>query len=77
MRRKIMNENELIKKIARLESMNDQLVSELRYLDTISRELGFQEGLKTLKAAARELLEEQQNEEFNQDDDDFQSPEAS
>ena len=64
-----MNNNKLIKKIARLESINDQLITELQYLDSITRELGFQNGLKTLKEAARELLEEQNREEFNKDDD--------
>ena len=64
-----MNDNKLIKKIARLESINDQLISELQYLDTITRELGFQDGLQTLKEAAQELLQEQHNEEFNKDDD--------
>ena len=64
-----MNEKKLTKRIAQLESLNDQLTSELEYLDNITRELGFQEGLKTLKAAATELLEEQENEELNKDDD--------
>jgi len=56
-----MNKKELtlIKKIARLESLNDQLLSEVQYLDSISKELGFTGGLKTLKAAAKELLNEQ------------------
>lgn len=63
-----MDENKLIKKIAQLESLNDQLITELEYLDNISRQLGFQDGLKTLKAAARELLEEQKNEDLNNDD---------
>lgn len=52
---------ELIKKIARLESINDQLVAEIRFLDTITKKLGFSEGLKTLKSAAIELLEIEQN----------------
>ena len=60
---------DLIKKIAQLESANDQLSSELVFLDKTARELGFQEGLKTLKAAAKELLEEQRK------NDDFESEE--
>lgn len=71
-----MDENKLIKKIAQLESLNDQLITELEYLDSISRELGFQEGLKTLKAAARELLEEQKKEEDLNKDDDCSPPQA-
>lgn len=52
-----MNEKELIRKIAKLESINDQLSSEIRYLEQLTRALGFAEGLKTLKAAALEMLE--------------------
>lgn len=60
---------ELIKKIAQLESANDQLSAELVFLDKTARELGFQEGLKTLKAAAKELLEEQKkNEDYGSED---------
>jgi uncharacterized protein YunC (DUF1805 family) len=58
---------ELVKRIAQLESVNDQLSSELVFLDKTARELGFQEGLKTLKAAAKELLEEQENEGLGED----------
>lgn len=56
-----MNEIEkqaLLKKISELESMNDQLVAEIRYLDALLREVGFEGGLKTLKCAAEELIEE-------------------
>lgn len=52
-----MNKKELIDQIARLETINDQLTAELKYLDQISRKLGFAEGLETLKEAAIELLE--------------------
>lgn len=48
----------LLKKISELESMNDQLLTEIRYLDTLLREVGFEGGLKTLKCAAEELIEE-------------------
>ena len=58
-----MGNQKLIQRIAQLESVNDQLVAELEFLDNISRKLGFQEGLKTLKSAAEELLEEQQEED--------------
>lgn len=53
-----MNQQELINKIAKLETMNDQLISELDYLNTLAYQLGFVEGLKTLKSAALELLAE-------------------
>lgn len=59
------NKKDLIDKIARLETINDQLASEIRFLDKITRELGFSDGIKTLKSAAMELLEiEKQKEEF-------------
>lgn len=54
-----MEEQKLLKKIAKLESMQDQLMSELRYLNELTKKLGFSEGIKTLKSAALELLEEQ------------------
>jgi hypothetical protein len=52
-----MKDKNLIKKIAKLESINDQLAAELQYLEKLTRALGFAEGLKTLKAAALEMLE--------------------
>ncbi len=51
---------DLLKKIAKLESINDQLAAELHYLERLARALGFAEGLKTLKAAALEMLEADQ-----------------
>lgn len=55
-----MKKNDLEKKIAKLESINDQLISEITNLDQMAKKLGFVEGIKTLKSAARELLKEQQ-----------------
>jgi hypothetical protein len=54
----IMEQNKLLKRISELESINDQLISELRFLDTLLRKIGFEEGLKTLKQAAQEILEQ-------------------
>lgn len=48
------------KRISELETLNDQLVTELNYLDRLLRQVGFENGLMTLKAAAQELLEEEQ-----------------
>lgn len=53
-----MLKDELLKKLAELESINDQLQAELRDLDSLMKELGFPEGLQTLKKAAKEILEE-------------------
>jgi len=52
-----MKEKDMIKKIAKLETVNDQLAAEIHYLEQLTRALGFAEGLKTLKAAALEMLE--------------------
>lgn len=53
-----MDKEKLMKRIAELETMNDQLVTELRYLDKLLKEAGFENGLTTLKSAAQELIEE-------------------
>ena len=52
-----MKHKELLKKIAKLETINDQLAAEFNYLQKLTKALGFVEGLKTLKAAAVEMLE--------------------
>lgn len=59
------HEDQLKKRICELESLNDQLSSELRYLDLLLKEVGFEEGLVTLKFAALELLEQDGGEEEN------------
>lgn len=48
---------ELSRKVALLESVNDQLVTELEYVDALLKEVGFTEGLATIKQAAREFKE--------------------
>ena len=48
---------DLVKKLARLESINDQLVSELTYVDRLMRQVGFSEGLESLKSTAQELFD--------------------
>ncbi|MBS0621225.1 MAG: hypothetical protein JSS61_07205 [Verrucomicrobia bacterium] len=53
-----MTREELLKRVSELESMNDQLLTEIRYLDQLLKEVGFEEGLKTLKIAAKELIEQ-------------------
>jgi hypothetical protein len=52
-----MQEKNLLKKIAKLETLNDQLASEIQYLEKLTKALGFAEGLKTLKSAALDMLE--------------------
>lgn len=55
---KDMEKEKLLKTISELESMNDQLVSELSFLDNLLRKVGFEEGLITLKSAAEDLIEQ-------------------
>lgn len=55
----------LQKKIAKLESLYDQLQSEMNYLDNLLKDVGFEEGLKTLKEAAIELKEKKKNTDNN------------
>lgn len=62
-----MKNKELLSKIASLETINDQLSAEIQYLDTIARELGFAEGLKTLKEAALEMIEEKKQKKVKED----------
>lgn len=53
-----MDKEKMMKRIGELESQNDQLLAELRYLDQLLRQAGFIHGLATLKSAALELIEE-------------------
>ena len=48
----------LLKRVSELESLNDQLMTELRFLDRLLKQVGFEDGLNTLKKAAQELIEE-------------------
>lgn len=64
-----MKHNDLLKKIAKLETLNDQLAAELHYLERLAKALGFAEGLKTLKAAALEMLEIDQKKKAKNDRD--------
>lgn len=63
----INKEEELLKKMAKLESMNDQLVTELANLDRLMRAVGFTNGLETVKATAMELLENGEPEDFDEE----------
>ncbi len=41
---------------ARLESINDQLSTEITYIDYLMRSVGFANGLETFKATAEEIM---------------------
>lgn len=51
--------NSFEKKIAYLEFVNDQLMSEIHYVDRLLRLIGFPDGLQTIKSAAQEVIEEE------------------
>jgi len=57
-----MSESQLLKKIAYLESINDQLSTEVTYVDQLMRMIGFDRGLDTVKAAAHEIIEKNYHE---------------
>lgn len=69
----VMKNKDLLKKIAKLETANDQLAAELNYLEKLTRALGFAEGLKTLKAAALEMLEETDPKKGSKSESDWDS----
>jgi hypothetical protein len=52
-----MTKAQLLKKIAYLESINDQLSTEVSSLDQMMRLIGFSGGLETVKATAQEIIE--------------------
>jgi hypothetical protein len=56
-----MEQQSLLSKVAYLEFTNDQLVCELRYLDELLRAVGFPDGIKTLKEAAEEVIDEEES----------------
>jgi hypothetical protein len=51
--------NAFEKRIAYLEFVNDQLISEIHYVDRLLRLIGFPDGLDTIKNAAQEVIEEE------------------
>ncbi len=62
-----MTKEQMLKKISELESINDQLQAEIRYLDQLLRQVGFEDGLKTLKFAAQELIEQDRRTEHDEE----------
>lgn len=63
-----MISHELERKIAYLESVNDQMYSELCYVDHLMRMIGFSEGLATVKVTAEELKKIDVSEEADTED---------
>jgi hypothetical protein len=67
------NKDQLMRKLAKLETMNDQLITELAYVDHLMRSVGFANGLETVKATALELIEREQD---DYDDEELDDEEA-
>lgn len=63
-----MNKTQLQQKIARLEFIHDQLETELTYVDTLLKSVGFPRGLDSAKEVALELLEETNHDSRNPND---------
>lgn len=51
-----MTKAQLLKKLAILESVNDQLESELTYVDSLLKSVGFPYGIASAKDVALEIL---------------------
>ncbi|WP_068468685.1 hypothetical protein [Candidatus Protochlamydia phocaeensis] len=60
-----MTKKDLQKEIARLETLNDHLLTELGYIDQLMRLVGFKDGVETVKVTALELCE-MENENLDQ-----------
>ena len=52
-----MDEQAYLRKLSELETINDQLQAEIRYLNDLLCKVGFEGGLETLKSAAQELID--------------------
>jgi hypothetical protein len=52
-----MTKAQLHKRLAQLELQHDQLTTELDYLDSLMRSIGFGGGLATVKATAHEIID--------------------
>lgn len=58
-----MDEKELEQEIARLESINDHLRTEIEYIDELLHQSGFTRGLESLKEVALEMIQSPDYEE--------------
>jgi len=58
-----MNQKQLKAEIARLESINDQIETEISYIDNLLRLSGFSRGIESLREVAIEMIEHPDYEE--------------
>ncbi|MFA6914816.1 MAG: hypothetical protein WC222_00325 [Parachlamydiales bacterium] len=68
---KAESKSELRAKLARLESINDHLTTEIVELDALMRLVGFSYGIHTVKATATEILEKGYLENVKDDRGDY------
>lgn len=61
-----MEQESLVQEIARLESANDHMLTELQMLDQLLRMTGFSKGLESLKEVAKQMIE---NEELESEEE--------
>lgn len=66
-----MQEKQLVDRIAHLEFVNDQIAAELLELDKLLRAIGFSEGVKSVKSAAKEIFQQQSNRPQEGDGEEF------
>jgi hypothetical protein len=58
-----VNRKTLLRKIAHLEFVAEQVQTELIFVDSLLRISGFPEGLETMKAAAHEVIKQEGEED--------------
>jgi hypothetical protein len=56
--KKGLNKKELLKKIAYLEFVEDQLGTEINYIDILLKSVGFPRGIASVKEVARDILQD-------------------
>lgn len=54
-----MKKKDLTKRLAYLESLHDQLITELTYLDELMRQVGFAGGIESFKETALEMYQKE------------------
>jgi hypothetical protein len=52
-----MKEQDIVKRIAQLEFIHDQLSAEILHLDRLLRSVGFPDGIRSAREVAREIIE--------------------
>jgi len=58
MSKQIKTEQALSTEVARLESLNDQVMTELTYINGLLLAVGFSKGIESLKESAEDMLED-------------------